>query len=126
MNIDWILSPLATYAIMAAGLLLCLFLFISLKAETGALRMSGRSEVKDLENTLNGMKLQIEGVETYLRDAQGPSAAPGLTSINFTRRAKALRMHRRGESPASIAAALGAPQNEVDLLIKVSRLMAKS
>jgi hypothetical protein len=39
--------------------------------------------------------------------------------INLTKRAQALRMHRRGESIPTIAAALETPANEIALLLKV-------
>jgi hypothetical protein len=39
--------------------------------------------------------------------------------LNLTKRAQALRMHRRGESVPTIAAALQSPHNEIDLLLKV-------
>jgi hypothetical protein len=42
--------------------------------------------------------------------------------LNLTRRAQALRMQRRGESPATIAAALRLPRNEIDLLLKIQTL----
>jgi DNA-binding NarL/FixJ family response regulator len=41
--------------------------------------------------------------------------------MNTSRRSQVLRMHRRGERPEQIAAALGLPQNEVDLLLKLQR-----
>ena len=45
---------------------------------------------------------------------------PGL---NLSKRSQALRMHRRGEAPAQIAAALNIPSQEVELLIKVQRIV---
>jgi chromosome segregation ATPase len=54
-----------------------------------------------------------------LRQAQAPR--PGM---NLTKRAVALRMHRRGERAEQIAAALGVARAEVELLLKVHRLAA--
>jgi hypothetical protein len=45
---------------------------------------------------------------------------PGL---NLTKRSQALRMHRRGDPPDRIAAALDIPSQEVDLLLKVHRIV---
>jgi hypothetical protein len=42
--------------------------------------------------------------------------------LNLTRRAQALRMRRRGETPATIAAALRVPRNEIDLLLKIEAM----
>jgi hypothetical protein len=44
-------------------------------------------------------------------------------SLNLTKRAQALRMYRRGETVASIAAALQTPSTEIELLLKVDRLL---
>jgi hypothetical protein len=44
----------------------------------------------------------------------------------MTTRAKVLRMHRRGETTSTIAAALGAQQEEVELLLKLDRLLDAS
>ena len=40
-------------------------------------------------------------------------------ALNLTSRSQALRMHRHGEPPERIAAALDVPRQEVDLLLKV-------
>jgi hypothetical protein len=53
-----------------------------------------------------------------------PTARPSLRpSLNLTRRTQALRMRRRGESVESIAAALAAPRNEIELLLKVYEIV---
>ncbi|SPE23306.1 conserved exported hypothetical protein [Candidatus Sulfopaludibacter sp. SbA3] len=46
--------------------------------------------------------------------------------LNLNRRTQALRMQRRGESPATIAAALRVPRNEIDLLLKIQSLTGQS
>jgi hypothetical protein len=48
------------------------------------------------------------------------SPRPG---INLSRRSQALRLHRKGDSPEAIAAALQIPRQEVDLLIKVHQVV---
>jgi hypothetical protein len=45
---------------------------------------------------------------------------PGL---NLTKRSQALRMHRLGDPPERIAAALEIPTQQVDLLLKVHRIV---
>jgi DNA-binding NarL/FixJ family response regulator len=44
-------------------------------------------------------------------------------SMNVTRRSQALRLHRNGDSPERIAAALEVPRQEIDLLLKVHQLV---
>ena len=48
---------------------------------------------------------------------------PGL---NLSKRSQALRMHRRGEAPEQIAEALELPLQEVDLLLKVHRIVIEA
>lgn len=49
-----------------------------------------------------------------------PPPKPGL---NLNKRSQALRMHRRGDAPVEIASSLGIPLQEVDLLLKVHRIV---
>jgi hypothetical protein len=48
---------------------------------------------------------------------------PPRHGLNPANRTQALRMHRRGESPEQIAAALRIPLGEVDLLLKAHRIL---
>jgi hypothetical protein len=48
---------------------------------------------------------------------------PGL---NLSKRSQALRMRRRGESTAQIAASLDVPRQEIDLLLKVHEIVIAS
>jgi hypothetical protein len=52
-----------------------------------------------------------------------PVAAPARPGLNLSKRSQALRMHRRGDAPEQIAAALELPRQEVDLLLKVHRIV---
>jgi len=44
-------------------------------------------------------------------------------SMNLTRRSQALRLHRKGDSPERIAAALEVPTQEIALLVKVHQIV---
>lgn len=48
---------------------------------------------------------------------------PLKAGLNLTKRSQALRMHRRGDPPDRIAVALDIPLQEVDLLLKVHRIV---
>ncbi|MGA2273756.1 MAG: hypothetical protein ABSH00_09380 [Bryobacteraceae bacterium] len=56
---------------------------------------------------------------------QPSEAAPeaGRAALNLNKRAQVLRMHRRGDPPERIASLLEVPRQEVDLLIKVHRII---
>ena len=56
--------------------------------------------------------------------ASASSAAPG-NSVNSTLRSKVLKMHRLGQSPDRIAGALRVPKGEVDLLVKVHKIVMR-
>lgn len=73
---------------------------------------------------LDEMRASIESLARKLREFEAlpgdPTVKPGL---NLSKRSQVLRMHRSGEAPAQIAAALGVPHQEVELLIKVQGIM---
>jgi hypothetical protein len=58
--------------------------------------------------------------------AQPALAGPVRPAMNLNKRSQALRLHRRGDPPEAIAASLGLPVQEVDLLIKVHRIVLSS
>jgi hypothetical protein len=53
----------------------------------------------------------------------GAAPASSRAGLNLCKRSQALRMHRKGDPPGRIAAALEVPLQEVDLLIKVHRIV---
>lgn len=119
MNLDWILSPLALYTVVALALAGCASLFIVTKMELSQLRRAADQSRTDLAK-------KIEEVESAMADIPAAAPAPVLNvrpSINLTKRAQALRMRRRGESLESITAALSVPRNEIELLLKVHEMV---
>ena len=75
-----------------------------------------------LRDTVEALTAQVHELQ------RTPSAAaldPGFPrpAFNLTRRSQALRMHRHGESAGQIATALSLPRQEVDLLLKVHRIV---
>jgi hypothetical protein len=95
--------------------------------------------VRDAEQRARAGQEQCEVILETLREGQNSLAAelreirqetplmvastlpkPGL---NLTKRSQALRMHRRGDPPDRIAASLDIPLQEVDLLLKVHRIV---
>jgi len=129
MKIDWLLEPVTQVAILGAllgiGLMGSLALWISAKIEARASRKIFQAFRLSTETAIAELSARIE----ELRAAPAPASDPAphaLTTVqglNLTIRAKALRMHRRGETVPSIAAALGVQQEEVGLLLKMDRLL---
>jgi hypothetical protein len=83
------------------------------------------------EAAIGVLQQKIDELQKQVDDLRrnGPTAvAPTVprACLNLERRSQALRMHRRGEAPAQIAAALEIPMQEVDLLLKVHRIVLRS
>ena len=113
------LSALLPYTLFGTGMGLCLYLFCSAKAELRALQKRAAEKHELLETALRQLDLKVEQAAT----SQRVGYPPRTSGIDLTTRTQALRMDRRGESPATIAGALGVPRNEIDLMLKVHRLI---
>jgi len=105
------------YAMLAVGLGLCLFLFISVKMEMRALEKRAAQQQAAFESELRRLSESAEQPR--------PVQVTG-GSLDLTKRTHAMRMDRRGESAATIAAALGVPRNEIDLMLKLQGLSGLS
>jgi hypothetical protein len=120
MRLDWILTPIAQHEFLALALVGCLALILSLQRQIAQLR---RSLTESRDSAAASAATLAAGLAALRRDAESAEAG-SLTGqeLNLTRRAQALRMERRGESPATIAAALRLPRNEIELLLKIKKL----
>lgn len=78
------------------------------------------AEVQDVRAKLNALALKLEE-----QAASEPAAMPQVPSgVNISKRIQAIRMLRRGENSAHVAAVLGMPRQEVELLIRVHQMGA--
>ena len=71
---------------------------------------------------LNSMKEEFAGREPA-ETTGGSTLAAG--SLNSTVRSKVLKMHRMGHSPEKISEILRVPRGEVELLVKVHRIVMR-
>ena len=79
-----------------------------------------------LDPELDRMRASIESLASQIRELVGmpaPADPTCRTGLNLSRRSQVLRLHRKGEPPAQIAASLGLPHQEVELLIKVQKIV---
>ncbi len=91
----------------------------AMEDRVNAQRARSDAAVDSIKQSLDSLATQID--ELHRRAAAVPTMPkPGF---NLSKRSQALRMHRRGEAPEQIATALDVPLQEVDLLIKVHRLV---
>lgn len=123
MNADWILSPITQYALVGTGLIGCLYLWIAAKREIRIVRSALTHTRESADAELQKLSESLEEMRGVLNAEPEPLASPNALSLNLTKRAQALRMHRRGETLTSISAALQAPLSEIELLLKLTRIL---
>ena len=131
MSLQELVPPLLGFTLLAIGLALCTFLFITLKQDILRMHRFNKQQRELLEKTIRELGGQIDTVKQVLKKVEEkagalPQLSPPRPGMNANRRSQVLRMYRRGERPEQIAAALSLPQNEVDLLLKVHRQTAPS
>jgi hypothetical protein len=86
-------------------------------------------EIEDqMETTLRVTEASVQALATELHDLEqqpGLLANPGAprSGFNLGKRTQALRKHRLGEPPQQIASTLELPLQEVELLLKVHRIV---
>jgi hypothetical protein len=131
---EWMNNPLTLYGLVAVGLTLSLALFLTLKLEVGALAHRARREREATEAEAEAarkeaaeMREMLARLEVSLKEleqasCQAPPPPLPRPGINIAQRSQVLRRHRAGEDPAAIAATLGLPLAEVNLLLKIDRL----
>jgi hypothetical protein len=133
------ISPILAFGVLAcaalaAAVLSTSALFIARKQyrsahqriEAGWLEREAKWETR-----LDALAQRVDALAAELRDfgqqsahARGSTLAAGSrTGLNLTKRAQALRLHRRGDPPEQIAALLEIPVQEVDLLLKVQQIV---
>ena len=118
------------------GLILCataISLFAVHRAYCLLREMQARGHEKQTEGDagIQSVRDSLEALAAQLHDLQNhPPVAPppGLPKpgLNLSKRSHALRMHRHGEGAEQIAAALDLPRQEVELLLKVHRIVLSS
>jgi hypothetical protein len=125
MNLNWILSPVTIYAVIAMALAGTLTLFITAKLESQRALRDARDARASLDSAVQQISAGIEQLRAEMSlpaPVSMPAAGPAL---NLTKRAQALRMLRRKESVESIASALRTPRNEIELLVKVQQIQSQ-
>ena len=130
MSLDWIVHPALQSGLVTVGLVLCFYLFFSLKREARQTELRFEKQRQAHEDCLEELRRAIEEARSEFRRFEKEADVwieppPAVSGLNIGRRRQALRLHRRGESPRQIAAALSLPRSKVELLLKVEKLAAK-
>lgn len=128
MRLEWILLPGFLYGVVGLGLGFCLYLFLSLKCEIRALEKRGQAAETTLAEEIAALRTALDLVRAELRELQEQTGmlvppAPAKSGLNLSKRGQVLQMFRRGQAPEQIAASLGLPLTEIELLIKVHQIV---
>ena len=80
---------------------------------------------------LSAMEERVKALSEKFQEVRQQPPAAGIPTLprqgfNLSKRSQALRMHRRGDTPEQIAASLDITRQEVDLLLKVHRIVVSS
>ena len=127
---------LLPYLTVTANLALVLGILLGLHQRVRELRARAGKQDKTLETEtarLSAEIAELKGKIVELEQSGSPlssgttaaSAAVTGNSVNNTLRSKVLKMHRLGQSPDRIAGALRVPKGEVDLLVKVHKIVMR-
>jgi hypothetical protein len=120
------LIPLLPYILIAAGLFSTLALFLTLKREIRRHTRGYRIRIDEMLVRLNEAEIAPRFAAQETAEAPEPAMtfvpAPMRAGLNLNNRIHALRMLRRGEDVGHIAAALGVPRKEVELMIRVQSI----
>ena len=118
--------PVAPYALLALFAVIILLIFLSSDREIRRLksRLGGANPGLLSQDEL---QLRVENLAERLRDAEERASIPTQAvvikpSLNMNRRNQVIRLSRRGQPAANIAASLSMPRKEVELLLKIHNL----
>ncbi|HTC32554.1 MAG TPA: hypothetical protein VK724_04235 [Bryobacteraceae bacterium] len=126
------LLTLLPYLTVVANLTLVLGILFTLSQRVRELHGGARKQEFILQSETARLAAEIAELKNKLQDIEEPSQSllPGTapanaSGVNSTLRSKVLKMHRLGQSPERIAGSLRLPQGEVDLLVKVHRIVMR-
>jgi hypothetical protein len=109
-------TVLTGFVLLGLGLAALLVLFLGLKRELRAQTHGQREAVAALR-----AEVQADIQAEFESRTSESSPAPHSSGMNAGKRIHAMRLLRRGEDVAHIAAALSVPRKEVELLIRVQQ-----
>ena len=116
------LLTILTFLLIAFALSACLAQFVLLKREMWRQDRAAVREQVRLQEAIAALTARVDELQAEVEGQSCYRGTPDQGALNFTRRTRALRLHRRGDRPDQIAAALDIPQNEVALLLKMQEI----
>ena len=122
------LAIVALYLLLTAGFGVGLCLFFRLRKQVAQLGAECSDNASSLAEVLRTTEAERADLRRDLKRVVSRTEASGSVrpvAGNFPRDS-ILRLHEQGESPAAIARALGLPDGQVKLLLKVRCLVGKT
>jgi hypothetical protein len=121
------ISTVFSVAAMVASLFAVWRTQAMVNATEERMKAAGRS----VEVTLRNWRETLDSLSAQVRDLPQHSltvttSSPPKSGLNMNKRSQVLRMQRRGDAPEQIAIALEVPLQEVDLLLKVQRIVLRN
>jgi hypothetical protein len=129
--LDRYLIPLAPLVFTGLAILLCLFHTVTTGNEIRQWKTRSRGLHASESGALRELQTKVADLNERLREVEDRAGmlappAPNPVGLNVNKRTQVLRLARRGETPEKIAALLGLPKREVELLLKVRAVAAAS
>lgn len=130
------LLTLLPYLTVAANLALVLGILFTVNQRVQELGTRAAKQEKALEKETTRLSAEITELKGHILELEqsgnsiSGAAAPGTPAttangVNHTLRSKVLKLHRLGQSPDRIAGSLRVPRGEVDLLVKVHKIVMR-
>ena len=122
---------LLPYLTVAANLIVVMAVLCTLSQRVRQLRSRAAKNETALQSEAGRLAAEIAELKTRLQEIEEPgqsllpAPAVAASGVNNTLRSKVLKMHRLGQTPERIAGSLRLPQGEVDLLVKVHRIVMR-
>jgi hypothetical protein len=126
---NWLILPLSLLCgLILSGTGICIFALYRAYCLLGEMKQTPARRTPEEDIGVQSLRETVEALAAQLHDLQNhpPVAlAPGLPrpGLNLNKRSHALRLFRRGEGADQIATTLELPRQEVDLLLKVHRIV---
>lgn len=125
--------------LLSTVLATCVFLFLSSKSDLHGLERRVEQRLLGIDAKTAESELRFNVLESKLSDAEGKlqhidaalerpplAVAPSASGPSQGKRTAIIRLAQKGERSEQIAATVGMPKNEVDLLLKVHRAVSGS
>jgi hypothetical protein len=120
--------PATQFAVAFAALACSLLVLLLVQSHLKAFERHLMDRLKSTEEAVASLgqavgQLAKDVDELQECGAPAPLPPPPRPGLNLSKRSHALRMYRRGDTPEQIAASLGVPLQEIDLLLKVHQIL---